>query len=154
MSSRTNVAFYQLARYNDTLLIAGGELGELLGYDLTARIPLTFAGSTSAQLNALAAVPGSPGRFLVLLNNAPGLAVLDFNAASDRSAETRRLDLGTPARLGALRFDRLRELSNAQISLEIKTSLGSDEIEGWTPWTVLTTPDAAVRSLKAKLGVH
>ena len=143
LASRTNIAFYQLARYNDTLLIAGGELGELLGYDLTARISLTFAGSTSAQLNALAAVPGSPGRFLVLRNNAPGLAVLDFNAASDRSAETRRLDLGTPARLGALRFDRLRELTTGQISLEIKTSLGSDEIEGWTPWTVLKNPDAA-----------
>ncbi len=143
LSSRTNVAFYQLARHGDTLLIAGGELGELLGYDLTARLPLTFAGSTSSQLNALAAVPGSPGRFLVLRNNAPGLAVLDFNASSDRSAETRRLDLGTPARLGALRFDRLRDLSTGQISLEIKTSFGSDEIEGWTPWTVLTAPDAA-----------
>ncbi len=143
LSSRTNVAFYQLARHGDTLLIAGGELGELLGYDLNARLPLTYAGSTSSQLNALAAVPGAPGRFLILRNNAPGLALLDFNAAAERSAETRRLDLGTPARLGALRFDRLRDLAPAQLSLEIKTSLGSDEVEGWTAWTPLSAPDAA-----------
>ena len=143
LSSRNNVAFYQLARTGEKLLIAGGELGELLGYDLTARLPLTYAGSTSSQLNALAAVPGAPGRFLVLRNNAPGLAVLDFNAAAERSAESRRLDLGTPALFGALRFERLRDLTAAQLALEIKTSHGSDEIEGWTPWTVLTAPDAA-----------
>ena len=143
LSSRSNIAFYQLARHADTLVIAGGELGELLGYDLAARLPLTFAGSTSSQINALAVVPGAPGRFLILRNNAPGLAVLDFNLSAERSAETRRIDLGTPARLGALRFDRLRELASAQLALEIKTSLGSDEIEGWTPWTALTATDAA-----------
>lgn len=143
LSSRSNTAFYQIARHADTLVIAGGELGEFLGYDLAARLPLTFAGSTSSQVNALAAVPGAPGRFLLLRNNAPGLAVLDFNFAAERSAETRRIDLGTPARLGALRFDRLRELASAQLSLELKTSLGSDEIEGWTPWTALTATDAA-----------
>ena len=143
VASRANLAFYQLARTGDTLLIAGGELGELLGYDLKARLPLTFSGSTSAQLNALAAVPGAPGRFLVLRNNAAGLAVLDFNATGERSAETRRLDLGTPARFGALRFDQLRNLAPAQLALEIKTSFGSDEVEGWSAWTPLTAPDAA-----------
>jgi hypothetical protein len=141
--TRSNLAFYQLARTGDTLLIAGGELGELLGYDLKNRIPLTFSGSTSSQLNALAAIPGAPGRFLLLRNNAPGLAVLDFNANAERSAETRRLDLGTPALLGALRFDHLRNLTHEQLSLEIKTSFGSDEIEGWTDWTPLNAPDAA-----------
>ena len=143
LASRANLAFYQLARTGDTLLIAGGELGELLGYDLKARFPLTFAGSTSAQLNALAAVPGAPGRFLVLRNNAAGLAVLDFNVVGERSAETRRLDLGTPARFGALRFDHLRNLAPAQLAIEIKTSFGSDEVEGWSPWAPLTAPDAA-----------
>ena len=57
LSARNNVAFYQLARTGDTLLVAGGELGELLGYDLSARLPLTFDGSASSQLNALAAPP-------------------------------------------------------------------------------------------------
>ncbi len=141
--TRSNLAFYQLARTGDTLLIAGGELGELLGYDLKNRLPLTFAGSTSSQLNALAPIPGAPGRFLLLRNNAPGLAVLDFNASSERSAETRRLDLGAPALLGALRFDHLRNLTREQLSLEIKTSFGSDEIEGWTDWVALNAPDAA-----------
>lgn len=142
LASRSNLAFYQLARNADTILIAGGELGELLGYDLKARLPLTFAGSTSAQLNALAPIPGVPGRFLLLSNNAPGLALLDFNAAAEHSAETRRLDLGTPALLGAIRFDRLRNLAPEQLSLEIKTSFGTDEIEGWTDWTALYAPDA------------
>ncbi|NBQ57041.1 MAG: hypothetical protein EBU32_01315, partial [Opitutaceae bacterium] len=141
--TRNNLAFYQLARTGDTLLIAGGELGELLGYDLKNRLPLTFAGSTSSQLNALAPIPGAPGRFLLLRNNTPGLAVLDFNTSSERSAETRRLDLGTPALLGALRFDHLRNLTREQLSLEIKTSFGSDEIEGWTDWIALNAPDAA-----------
>ena len=143
LTARNNAAFYQIARHADTLLLAGGEQGEILGYDLASRLPLTFAGSTSAQLNALAAVPGAPGQFLLLRNNAPGLALLDFNATAERSAETRRFDLGTPATLGALRFTRLRELTASQLTLEIKTSFGSDEVEGWTPWTPLTAPDPA-----------
>lgn len=143
LSARNNVAFYQLARTGDTLLVAGGELGELLGYDLSARLPLTFAGSASSQLNALAAVPGTPGRFVLLRNNAAGLALLDFNTTAERSAETRRLDLGTPASLGALRFNRLRNLAPAQLGLEIKTSAGSDEIEGWTGWTPLVAAEPA-----------
>lgn len=143
ITARNNVAFYQLARIGDRLLVAGGEQGEILGYDLTARLPLTFAGSTSSQLNGLAALPGAPGKFLLLRNNAPGLAVLDFNATGERSAETRRFDLGTPATIGAVRFSRLRDLATDRISLEIKTSFGSDEVEGWTPWTNLAAPDPA-----------
>lgn len=142
LSSRSNLAFYQIARHGDTLLIAGGEQGELVGYDLTARLPLTYAGSASSQLNALAVVPGTTDRFLVLRNNAPGLALLDFKATAERSAETRRIDLGTPALFGALRFDRLRDLAPTQLSLEIKTSVGTDEIEGWTAWTPLLASDA------------
>src|SRR6185312_9299570 len=105
------------------------------GFDLTQRLTLTYAGSTSSQLNALRPVPGEPGRFVALRNNAPGLALLDFNATSPRSAETRRLDLGVPGRLGALRIDRLRELKAADLAVEIRTSNGSDEVEGWSPWT-------------------
>ncbi len=142
LTSRNNAAFYQLARHAETLLLAGGEQGEILGYDLNSRLPLTFAGSTSAQLNALAPIPRAPGQFLLLRNNAPGLALLDFDATAERSAETRRFDLGTPATLGALRFTRLRELTASQLTLEIKTSFGSDEIEGWSPWTPLAADSA------------
>lgn len=149
LSSRSNLAFYQLARHGDTLLIAGGELGELLGYDLNARLPITYAGSASSQLNALAAVPGASDRFLVLRNNAPGLALLDFKTSAERSAETRRIDLGTPALFGALRFDRLRDLTPPQLSLEIKTSVGTDEIEGWTAWTPLLATDPADTAWRA-----
>jgi hypothetical protein len=149
LSSRSNLAFYRLVRHGDTLLIAGGELGELLGYDLNARLPLTFAGSSSSQLNALVAVPGAPGRFLVLRNNAPGLALLDFNATAERSAETRRIDLGSPALFGALRFDRLRDLTPTALALEIKTSFGSDEVEGWSAWTPLVASDPADTAWRA-----
>jgi hypothetical protein len=149
LSSRSNLAFYQLARNGDTLLIAGGEQGELLGYDLNARLPLTFAGSSSSQLNALVAVPGAPGRFLVLRNNAPGLALLDFKATAERSAESRRIDLGTPALFGALRFDRLRDLAPTALAVEIKTSFGSDEVEGWTAWSPLTATDPADSAWRA-----
>lgn len=145
LSSRNNTGFYRLARHDNVLLIAGGEQGELLGYDLTRRTSLTFAGSASAQLNALAALPGAPGRFLVLRNNAPGLALLDFTSAAPRLAETRRLDLGSPARLGALRFNRVRSLDESQLALEARASNGTDEAEGWTPWTPLAFADGGWR---------
>ena len=92
-------------RRGDILILAGGELGEISGYDLKARQSLTFAGSTSAQLNQIAPLSSgtlAPDRFLVLRNNAPGFAVLDFAARGERSAETRRLDLGHPSLLGEI----------------------------------------------------
>lgn len=135
LTSRSGTAFYGLARQGDVLLVSGGELGELGGFDLVQRLTLTYAGSNSSQLNVLRAVPGEPGRFVALRNNAPGLALLDFTAAGPRSAETRRLDLGVPGQLGALRIDRLRELKAADVAVEIRTSNGSDEVEGWSPWT-------------------
>ncbi len=141
LAARANTAFYRVARHGDVLLVAGGEQGELIGYDLKARLSLTFAGSISSQLNSLAPLPGTTGKFLVLRNNAPGLALLDFNAAGPREAETRRLDLGNPARLGALRFNRLRNLSGENLAPEIRTSNGSDEVEGWGPWTALRPSD-------------
>ena len=137
VASRSNTALYRLARYGDVIVMAGGEAGELLGYDVKARLSLTFAGSISSQLNGLVPIAGSPGEFLVLRNNAPGLALLDFNAPGPREAETRRLDLNVPSLLGALRFNRLRNLTDDQLALEVKTSNGSDEVEGWGPWSPL-----------------
>ena len=137
LTTRNNLALYRLARHGDLLLGAGGEQGELLGYDLKARFALTFAGSTSAQLYGFAAVAGQPGRFVVLRNNAPGIALLDTNATAPREAETRRIDLGTPARLGALHFNRIRDLPDSALTLDIRTSNGTDEGEGWGPWTPL-----------------
>jgi hypothetical protein len=142
LSARANTAFYRLARRGDLLLIAGGELGELAGYDLAARLSLTYAGSASSQLNHLLPIPGgglAAERFLVLRNNVPGFAILDFAAPGQREAETRRLDLSHPSLLGALRFNRLRDLSDRQLAPEIRTSAGSDEIEGWGPWTPLVS---------------
>jgi hypothetical protein len=140
--SRSNSAFYRVLRQGDVLVIAGGELGELFGYDLKARLSLTYAGSISSQLNGFAPIAGSPGKFLLLRNNAPGLALLDFSTPGPREAETRRLDLGTPSLLGALRFNRLREVADRQLALEARVSNGSDEVEGWGPWTALQPSDA------------
>ena len=141
--TRSNLAFYRLARRGDLLMIAAGEEGEMLGWDLRNRQSLTFAGSVAAQLNGLAAVPGSPDRYLLLKNNAPGLAVLDFGGPGLRRLETARLDLGLPAELGDLRFAKLRNIALDALQVEIKTSLGADELEGWTGWTRLAIRDAA-----------
>jgi hypothetical protein len=148
LTSRNGVAYYRLARQGDVLVIGGGEQGDLLGYDLKARYSLTFSGSVSSQLNALLPIPpgagnGSSGKFLLLRNNAAGLAVLDFNATSVREAETRRLDLNSPSLLGALRFNRLRNIAGEQLSVEARVSSGTDEVEGWTPWSALRPADAA-----------
>ena len=146
LTARANTAFYRVVRQGDLLLMAGGEQGEIAGYDLNARLSLTFPGSISSQLNGLAPL-STPGRYLVLRNNAPGLAVLDFQAPGPREAETRRLDLTTPAQLGALRFNRLRQVAPGDLTLELRTSNGSDEVEGWGPWTALRAdPDQGWRS--------
>jgi hypothetical protein len=137
LTARNGKAFYRLAREGRLLVLAGGEEGDLAAYDLDSRLAFDFPGSESARLNGLAAVPGSPGRYLVLGNNAPGLALLDFGAALPRSAETGAVDLGVPAELGALRVDRLRNVDEKDLKFEIRTSNGSDEREGWTDWTTL-----------------
>jgi hypothetical protein len=149
LTSRAGVAFYRLAKYRDLIVVAGGELGELLGYDLKARFSLTFSGSISSQLNGLVPLAAAgkaedSGKFLVLRNNAAGFALLDFNVSTTaREAETRRLDLNSPGLLGALRFNRLRDLADNQLTLELKTSSGSDEVEGWSAWTPLKAGDGA-----------
>ena len=146
LTARGNTAFYRVVRRGDTLLVTGGEQGEIVGYDLKNRLSLTFAGSISSQLNAIVPLPPPatrPGasiaadKFLLLRNNAPGLALLDFGGTGPREAETRRLDLLTSSHLGALRFNRLRNLPEGSLTPEIRTSNGSDEVEGWGPWTAL-----------------
>ncbi len=136
--ARSGLSFYALARRNNLLLIAGGEQGDVLGYDLVAREGLSFAGSDSAQVNALLPIapPGDAAdQFLALRNNVSGISILDFATGGPRSAETKRLDLGIPARLGALRLAHLADASPEQIHIEAKTNLGSDDIEGWSAWS-------------------
>jgi hypothetical protein len=142
LAARANTAIYRLQRRGDVLLMAGGEQGELLGYDLTTRLAVTFSGSVSSQLNGFTAIPGSgtdtaPDRYLLLRNNAPGFAVLDFAAGGPREAETRRLDLATASTLGALRFNRIRALPDTALKVDVRTSNGTDDVEGWAPWTPL-----------------
>ena len=111
------------------------------GFDVKNRLSLTYPGSASSQVNALEPVPGSPGRFFAVRNNAPGFAVLDFNQSTARTAETKRVDLGSPARLGAIRFNRVRDLDPAQISISIRTTNGSSETDGWSPWIAMADND-------------
>ncbi len=139
--TKTNVALYRLARHNDWLLLTAGEQGDTFGYDPVARRSLTFAGSASAQLNDIA--PLGDGRFLLLRNNAPGLALLSFAPAKTRELETKRLDLGVAAELGGFRFSRLRGIDPSALKLEVRTNYGSDEIEGWSPWTEMKLRDGA-----------
>jgi hypothetical protein len=141
LMSRPGVAFYRMCRMGDMLVVSGGELGEMSGFDLGNRFSLTFAGSASAQVNALEPVPGSEGKFFALRNNAPGFALLDFKAASPRSAQTKRVDLGVPARLGALRFNRMRDLDPGQLAVSVRTTNGSGETDGWSPWIPMADAD-------------
>lgn len=144
--SRSGAAFYRLARHGDLLLAAGGEQGEFSGYDLASRHSLVFPGSSSARLMDLAPVPGAPGRFLLLRDNAPGLALADFGGGGPREARTDPIDLGSPGRIGALRFERVRDLADRQVEAALRVSNGSDELEGWGPWTDLKPSDGGWRA--------
>ena len=139
--SRPGVAFYRICRMGDMLVISGGEQGEMSGYDLVRRFSLSFAGSASSQVNALEPVPGSPGRFFAIRNNAPGFALLDFGGSAPRTAETKRVDLGSQARIGALRFNRVRDLDPAQLLVSIRTTNGASETDGWSPWVPMADSD-------------
>jgi hypothetical protein len=138
---KSGISLYRIARHGDSLLLTAGEQGDAFGYDPAARRSLTYAGSTSAQLNDLA--PLGNDRFLLLRNNAPGLAVLSFEPAATRELETKRLDLGQSSELGALRFPRLRGLDPAALQVQASTNYGGDELEGWSPWTDLKRHDDA-----------
>jgi hypothetical protein len=141
LASRSGMAFYRICRQGDLLVISGGEQGEMTGFDLVSRLTLNFQGSASSQVNALEPIPGSPGRYLAIRNNAPGFAVLDFTSALERTAETKRVDLGATARLGALRFNRERDVDPAQLSLSIRTTNAANETDGWSPWVPMADYD-------------
>lgn len=142
--SKSGVSLYRVARHADWLLLTAGEQGDAFGYDPQARRSLTFAGSASAQLNDLA--PLGDGRYLLLRNNAPGIALLAFGPATVRELETKRLDLGQPSDLGALRFPRLRGVDLAALQLQVSTNYGGDELEGWSPWVDLKVRDDAFQA--------
>lgn len=157
-AARNGVAFYRLQRHQNLVVIAGGEQGELLGYDPTTQRSLTFAGATSSQLNGLVPAAGIPGAYYAIGNNPTGLSLINFPGVSVRSAESRRIDLGVPAAVGALRFGAGNRISPERLSVELRTSFGSDESEGWTDWqrAVATdegwrVPDLRGRYVQARL---
>jgi hypothetical protein len=167
--ARANLAFYSLAMKGTVLLIGGGEQGDVLGYDAVSRQNLSFAGSDSAQVSAIAPLAPSgstknnaePSRFLALRNNTPGFAIIDFASSGPRSAETRRMDLGIGAEIGALRVARLRNAAPDNIHVELRGNLGGDEIEGWSPWAAAErradgwlVRDLRARNVKLKLQIN
>lgn len=144
--SRPNTAFYRLAWHDDTkvrwVLISGGEQGEIVAYSPSERRSLNLGAVASSQVNAiLPSHTGAPGTFHLLRNNAGGLSQLNFNESVDRSLETRKLDLGVAAEIGQVRFARLDEDSAERVRVALRTSFGSDELEGWSPWTDLKPTD-------------
>ncbi|HEY5228288.1 MAG TPA: hypothetical protein VIJ19_07080 [Opitutaceae bacterium] len=141
LTTRSGIAFYRMCRLDHTIVISGGEMGEVTGFDLMTRNSITYSGSSSAQVNALAAVPGAKGRYFAIRNNAPGFALLDFNVSTPRTAQTKRVDLGAPARLGAFRFNRVRDADPAQISLSVRVTNSSSETDGWSAWAPMTDSD-------------
>jgi hypothetical protein len=143
--ARTGVAFYRLARHDGLLLIAGGEAGELLGYDPRRQRSLTFPGVAGAQLNGLLPAAKIPGAFHAIANNPSGLHLINFPGAHVRTAESRRIDLGTPSLLGLVRFGSGTQVEPADLKVELRTSFGSDETEGWTPWRVAAAEDGGWR---------
>jgi len=150
--ARQGVGFYQLARHGDLVLITAGDEGELLGYDPKTRLGMVFAGATAAQVNGILPLPtntqmnqgrasgrSSPnetlcGRFLLVGNNPASLELMEFSASTERSATTRRIDLGSPAELGALRFPELSDASSVSLQVELRTSESSNPLEGWGRW--------------------
>ncbi len=139
LTARAGGAFYHLVQRGSIILIAGGEQGDITGFDLSAQQALNYGGSIAARLSGLSAVPGNTGQYLVVHNNAPGFAVMDFGGKAARTLESRTMDLGQPAQIGAIRLDRLKAVDFAQLKVELKVSNGSDEREGWSPWTALSS---------------
>jgi hypothetical protein len=91
-------------------------------------------------------LPLDPDRLLALRNNSPGFTLVDFSAQERRELETRRIDLGTASTLGALRFDRVRGLAERDLGVSLRTSFGSDDLEGWSAWEPAAERDAAWRT--------
>lgn len=144
--ARNNVAFYRLAQHSGVILIAGGEQGELLGYEPARQRSLTFGGVASAQINGIVPQPGSSDAYLAIANNPAAVHRLDFAATGPRTAETKRIDLGAPATIGLLRFGSGTRLADdAQVAVALRASFGSDEAEGWTPWLTALPDDGGWR---------
>jgi hypothetical protein len=134
VATRSNTAFYDLARHEGTVLIAGGEEGELLGYNPEQQLSYTFAGATASQVNAIIPDHDNTGRFYLLGNNPGTLEVMDFAERGSVSAETGRMDLNVMSIIGALRFERPVPVPADQIAVKLRASFGSDELEGWGEW--------------------
>lgn len=140
--ARPSTAFYALAWREAAghrwLLIAGGEQGELVAYVPAERRSLNLGAVTSAQINAILPAGRDAGSgFRLLRNNPGGLSELSFSPEGPRSVETRKLDLGAPAELGQLRFMPLGSPPDS-LRVAVRTSFGSDELEGWSDWVPLT----------------
>lgn len=161
VAARNGLAFYRLGMRGSALLVAGGERGDLLEIDPAQRLLTTFPGAASAQVNGLLPLDDTGQRWLLMGNNPGGLAVLDFaGTGAARTAETNRLDLGQPGRLGLLRFARLRGVEPAQLGVEFRLSQSADETEGWTPWQAaqregeaFRLPDARGRHVRVRVSV-
>lgn len=143
--SRANTAVYRLAWHDEAqsswIVVAGGEQGELLAYSPTERRSLNLGASTSAQVNGiLPSQPGARGQFHLLRNNPAGFSQLNFHDSGERKLETRKLDLGVPAELGQVRFSRVTGGAE-RLRVSLRTSFGSDELEGWSEWQPLTPVD-------------
>ncbi len=145
VASRNQTAFYDLHRHQDIILITGGEQGELFGYDPATQRSLTFPGASPAQINALLPATRIPGAFYALGNNPAGLSLVNFPGVSVRSAETRRLDLGVPAEIGAVRFGAGTRIAAERLQVDLRASFGSDEAEGWTDWQKAVPQDGGWR---------
>lgn len=132
--ARQQTAFYRLQEYDGLILITGGEEGELLGYDPVLRRSVTLPGATSGQLNAILPAHDRPGNFFVLGNNPAALLQLTFGETKPASLTTKRLDLGVPARIGALRFNPGAGTRVDDLRVEMRASFSSQEHEGWGEW--------------------
>lgn len=134
VAARNNTAFYRLQRHGDLVLVTGGEEGELLGYDPANRRSLTFAGAASSQLNAIVPAARIPGAYYVMGNNPSALILVNFPGMTQPTVETERIDLGVPARIGALRFTRPLDFADSDLRIDLRASMSSDPAEGWGDW--------------------
>lgn len=132
--ARQQTAFYRLQEYDGLILIAGGEEGELLGYDPVLRRSVTLPGAVAGQLNAILPAHDHPGSFFVLGNNPAALLQLTFGETNPATLTTKRLDLGVPARIGALRFNPGAGTRTDDLRVELRASFSSQEHEGWGEW--------------------
>ncbi len=153
VSSRNNLAMYQIASYQDQLLLAGGDDGELVGYDPAERRAISYPGSNSAQLTELVQIPTS-NQFLVMTNNPAGLSRLDFSNQGKRLVKTQRINLQTPSEIGLLRFNRLRDVNAAEITIRMRANRGRDAREGWTPWVEASHENGGWRAPGILLGQY